>query len=261
MITRLFIIVGCLLFLVGCINAGAYYRTLTPSQQVSEIQSDLKKLGYYSGNIDGINGTNTEQAIRNFQRDRRMVQDGQVSESVYIQAGLAVTEQRQNKSKTRVTNTATQTPRSFSSNTTSPNVTSTNPQQDVNRACSTADWSGVVKNIADLFECDTARAIETLSAGRKINFKVMNLAFSDNTYIASMNEVTSYSQAAQEANNKKGNFSWNNYFDTIQGYGSPYIVKCIIKLNNGSSLKEGSVMQVNAKLLNYAERTVTLTCS
>jgi hypothetical protein len=87
-------------FLTGCL-ASAKYKSMTSEERVSEIQRDLKVLGYHNGSVDGIYGKKTAIAIRNFQRDRGITQDGKVSQSVYIQAGLAVTEKRKVNSVTR----------------------------------------------------------------------------------------------------------------------------------------------------------------
>jgi peptidoglycan hydrolase-like protein with peptidoglycan-binding domain len=43
---------------------------------VKEIQTCLKRLGYYTGNIDGIFGTQTKQAVERFQREQGLVVDG-----------------------------------------------------------------------------------------------------------------------------------------------------------------------------------------
>ncbi|MFA5527564.1 MAG: peptidoglycan-binding protein, partial [Peptostreptococcales bacterium] len=43
---------------------------------VMEIQSLLKKIGYNPGQIDGIFGQQTRQAVLNFQRDNNLIPDG-----------------------------------------------------------------------------------------------------------------------------------------------------------------------------------------
>ncbi len=43
---------------------------------VELIQSILKKLGYYTGNIDGIFGSQTQSAVINFQKQFRLSPDG-----------------------------------------------------------------------------------------------------------------------------------------------------------------------------------------
>lgn len=43
---------------------------------IKQIQMNLKYLNYYSGKIDGISGTQTRNAIKYFQRDNSLVEDG-----------------------------------------------------------------------------------------------------------------------------------------------------------------------------------------
>ena len=44
--------------------------------EVTQIQTKLKRWGYYSGNIDGIYGTQTVKAVKYFQRKNRLTADG-----------------------------------------------------------------------------------------------------------------------------------------------------------------------------------------
>jgi N-acetylmuramoyl-L-alanine amidase len=44
--------------------------------EVTQIQTKLKKWGYYSGNIDGIYGTQTVNAVKYFQRKNGLTADG-----------------------------------------------------------------------------------------------------------------------------------------------------------------------------------------
>ncbi|HEY9643159.1 MAG TPA: peptidoglycan-binding protein [Coleofasciculaceae cyanobacterium] len=67
---------------------GSDYRPIRPGSnllqygdrgaQVSQLQSALKSLGYYSGTIDGVFGTSTEVAVQTFQLDYGLSADGVV---------------------------------------------------------------------------------------------------------------------------------------------------------------------------------------
>lgn len=46
------------------------------SEEVKSIQQELKAQGYYAGNIDGIFGTATKNAVMSFQRDNGLTVDG-----------------------------------------------------------------------------------------------------------------------------------------------------------------------------------------
>lgn len=45
-------------------------------EEVRRIQQKLKSMGYYTGSVDGIYGTQTQSAVRRFQRDNGLVVDG-----------------------------------------------------------------------------------------------------------------------------------------------------------------------------------------
>lgn len=53
----------------------------TTRDAVKEYQSQLKTLGYYAGNIDGVAGNITVGAVKNFQRANKLVVDGLVGPS------------------------------------------------------------------------------------------------------------------------------------------------------------------------------------
>lgn len=56
--------------------------------EVKNIQTVLKKLGYYSGSIDGIYGSGTRSAVIRFQRDCGLTQDGICGPVTLLYLGL-----------------------------------------------------------------------------------------------------------------------------------------------------------------------------
>ena len=48
---------------------------------IKEIQTALKKLGYYTGTVDGVTGSKTESAIQKFQKDNKLTADGIVGQT------------------------------------------------------------------------------------------------------------------------------------------------------------------------------------
>lgn len=45
-------------------------------EEVRQIQTKLKRWGYYNGNVDGIYGSETQEAVRYFQRKNGLTVDG-----------------------------------------------------------------------------------------------------------------------------------------------------------------------------------------
>ena len=63
---------------------------ITASQSENkQIQQRLKELGYYTGNIDGIIGSQSLRAIKNFQRDYGLTVDGIVGPKTLSALGLS----------------------------------------------------------------------------------------------------------------------------------------------------------------------------
>ena len=57
--------------------------------EVKKIQNVLKKLGYYSGSVDGIYGTKTKKAVTSFQRDCGLTADGICGPKTLLYLGLS----------------------------------------------------------------------------------------------------------------------------------------------------------------------------
>ena len=58
------------------ITTLSYVSWGTRGQLVRDVQQALKNRGYYTGNVDGIYGTGTYNAIVSFQRDNGLTADG-----------------------------------------------------------------------------------------------------------------------------------------------------------------------------------------
>ena len=63
------------------------------SSEVVEIQTRLKKWGYYSGEIDGIFGTATKRAVISFQKKNGLVADGIAGSKTLAAMGISSTVQ------------------------------------------------------------------------------------------------------------------------------------------------------------------------
>lgn len=57
--------------------------------EVRRIQQKLSDLGYYKGKVDGIYGTNTQSAVKSFQRNVGLTADGIVGSATLLYLGLS----------------------------------------------------------------------------------------------------------------------------------------------------------------------------
>ncbi len=64
------------------------YKKGSTGATVSEIQTRLKKWGYYDGAIDGVYGSQTEKAVRWFQKKNGLQVDGQVGNLTLAALGM-----------------------------------------------------------------------------------------------------------------------------------------------------------------------------
>lgn len=83
-----------------CLITIALYNNLTPSSvdvlskrgsrgtEVTNIQTRLKRWGYYFGSVDGIYGRQTEEAVRYFQRKNGLAVDGIAGPKTLEKIGL-----------------------------------------------------------------------------------------------------------------------------------------------------------------------------
>lgn len=70
--------------------AADLYKKGSSGAMVTEIQTRLKAWGYYSGAVDGTFGSETEKAVKYFQRSNGLNADGQVGAQTLAALGLPV---------------------------------------------------------------------------------------------------------------------------------------------------------------------------
>ena len=66
----------------------ALSRRGSRGQEVVNIQTRLKKWGYLNGNVDGIYGVKTEEAVKEFQRKHGLTPDGIAGPATLAKIGL-----------------------------------------------------------------------------------------------------------------------------------------------------------------------------
>ena len=87
-ILKIFMIL-ILVISVTSVCVSALSKMGSRSQEVRDIQTVLKKWGYYNGNIDGIFGTATKKAVVSFQKNNGLTPDGIVGQKTLAALGLS----------------------------------------------------------------------------------------------------------------------------------------------------------------------------
>ncbi len=64
------------------------YKKGSSGAVVTEIQKRLKNWGYYTGSVDGVYGSKTEEAVKYFQRKNGLSVDGQVGNQTLAALGI-----------------------------------------------------------------------------------------------------------------------------------------------------------------------------
>lgn len=87
---RTFIILITLIFLLGVcgISVSGLSKIGSRSEEVTAIQQALKEKGYYDYTVDGIFGTRTQSAVKNFQRNNGLTPDGIAGENTLKALGV-----------------------------------------------------------------------------------------------------------------------------------------------------------------------------
>lgn len=90
----LLISIGVTLFL--CVIYGIFFSNIVEAlskygsrgNEVTQIQTKLKRWGYYKGNIDGIYGSQTLEAVKYFQRKNGLSVDGIAGKNTLVAMGI-----------------------------------------------------------------------------------------------------------------------------------------------------------------------------
>ena len=87
----LFLIILALGIIVANLGLDAYAlsRYGSNGEEVRQIQQKLKNWGYYNGNVDGIYGSKTLQAVKAFQRKNGLTVDGIAGEKTLAALGIS----------------------------------------------------------------------------------------------------------------------------------------------------------------------------
>ena len=78
------------LLLISLVTSAeaASYKKGSSGAVVTQIQTKLKAWGYYTGAVDGIFGSGTEQAVRKFQSANGLTVDGKVGTQTLAALGI-----------------------------------------------------------------------------------------------------------------------------------------------------------------------------
>lgn len=78
-----------LILSIMCITVSALSKIGSTGSEVSQIQSKLKRWGYYNGQVDGIFGTATKNAVIKFQKKNGLTPDGIVGSKTLAALGIS----------------------------------------------------------------------------------------------------------------------------------------------------------------------------
>lgn len=242
------------MLLGGCQTSKMAYNEMPPDRQLTSIQNNLVELKYLDRTAVGIANPATKRAIEAFQRDHNMQVDGELSPSLYVQSGLAVTRMREGAAqqvKGRSSRPATRD---------GATVAAMSPGEQKHagpESCEYAQWEGTVTNVADLFACDEGRAIASLTAGRKLALKINAVEFSGGKLKVTWLTQLSLVDANTERMKKK--FSWDDWMKTTQS-ASIYSFVCIMDGSRAAGMRKGMNVEVQAKLLSWSNTHGELAC-
>lgn len=87
LVTFIYCYVGTTLFFNRDVETISYWGS--QGEEVIQIQTKLKNWGYYNGAIDGVYGTGTFNAVKNFQRKNGLTADGVAGSQTLAALGIS----------------------------------------------------------------------------------------------------------------------------------------------------------------------------
>ena len=88
----IFVLNIIIISLAGPSALALAYKQGSTGSGVKEVQQKLADAGYYTGSIDGIYGSGTAEAVKNFQRDNGLTQDGIAGTQTLSALGISTSE-------------------------------------------------------------------------------------------------------------------------------------------------------------------------
>lgn len=203
----------------------------------------------------------TQTAIRGFQRDNGLPQDGELSAALFAKTRTAVIKSREAERAKVSSPSAVAGSGSPSGGGSAGTVASTAgaARPGENPSCRFAKWEGEVTNLADLFACDQGRAIATLSSGRSVVFRIRSIDFANGKLRALMTQQLSVVGELSKGMQKQ--FTWDKWLQGTQSASQLYNFICLLDAGKASAVKQGAVIKTNAKLVSFSDDTGVLECS
>lgn len=125
--------------------------------------------------------------------------------------------------------------------------------------CDNAQWSGLVTNIRDLFECDQGRAIAALSSGLPIQFTIKKVSLKDGWLYLETFTRGSYGDSLADKTQRTGNIdNWGQWLTLSSDLG--WRIICLRTPSAGISFSVGDTFKGRGKLTQYEGSTVVLDC-
>lgn len=89
LVLNIFLVISAVTFDYSNTSVEATSRYGSSGDEVRQIQTKLKAWGYYNGNIDGIYGSKTLQAVKLFQKKNGLTADGIAGENTLSAMGIS----------------------------------------------------------------------------------------------------------------------------------------------------------------------------